>query len=100
MTQRLDPAEAWDRIGRTMTRMDVDELRYELDDALYEIVEAIDEDDLDEADLNAARKQLAWAREYIEMYLVPLVDGAEEWDNEFDPCWEPWFAQNAEGGDR
>lgn len=89
-------ARAWETVGRAMTRMETDEVRYELDDRFHEAIDAIDEDELTAEDINALRSQLDWAREFVEEFLTPLVDDAERWDEDHRPNWEWWFRSHFE----
>lgn len=75
-------AERWDAVGRDLLWLRIGTERGQLNDALYPLQKAVEEDRaIDETAVREARAQLDQMRAFLEDYVVPLADGdIEPWD--------------------
>lgn len=73
-------AAAWRESGHHLVWLFWDKRRWDLNDELYEISEALQNDDPIDADtVRAAREELDQVRWVLEDHIAAMADGVEEW---------------------
>jgi len=76
-----DRAATWEKIGRELLRSELTDRRFELEDAFYDVEEALENgDELTHEHVYALRVALNKAQERVENELAPAA-GVEPWGN-------------------
>jgi len=75
-------AECWRAVGHRVVRHRFGNARWEVEDALWAIEEALRDDRaVDEAAVREARRHIDTLQHVLEDVIVPITDGVEPWDD-------------------
>ncbi|MHC3439580.1 hypothetical protein ACYJ1Y_16180 [Natrialbaceae archaeon A-gly3] len=81
-TQTDRQARAWREIGHRVVWIYAENHRWDLNDALHDVIEPLENDELISADdIHRARSNLDIMRQTLEETLAPIADGAEPWED-------------------
>jgi hypothetical protein len=100
-----EPVDLWDRSGRMAAAMELEDARYDVDEAIEILtVETMFQgDDPSPEDIRAARQALNKARRVLEEFVAPSA-GCEEWgepvpDMPYGRYWEIAGCSDANSGE-
>lgn len=75
-------SSAWSDAGHTIAWLFADRYRWELNEALHDVIEPLNNGEaIDADDVRTARRRLDETQQLLEDWLVPMVDDVESWED-------------------